>query len=277
MTLPNFLIIGAAKAGTTSLYNYLRRHPQVFMSPKKELHFFPLEFNWHRGLAWYEQHFADASDAVAVGEASTTYTRYPYSRGVPRRIAEVLPEARMVYVVRHPIERMRSQYQQHIAHGWERERSVDRALLENPFYLDTSRYATQIDQYLECFPRERMMVITSEDLRDEREATVRRVYAFLGVDPGWVPSALKQEYNTTRRVQRPAGRRIRNLPGMRAVAAVTPRSFKRVWVRAWSKPIAPTDVKISDEVRRELEDRLKDEVRRLRRFLGDDFTGWDIA
>lgn len=275
--LPNFLIIGASKAGTTSLYNYLRRHPQVFMPEKKELQFFPLEFNWERGLDWYEGHFAGSGDAAAVGEASTTYTRYPYSLGVPQRIAETLADARLVYLVRHPIDRMRSQFQQHIAQGWEPERSIDRALLENPFYLDISRYAMQIEQYLERFPSERILVITSEDLRDRRDATVRRVYGFLGVDPDWAPPVLDREYNATRRAPHPIQRTIRRVPGFNAVSSMTPRSAKRFVARTMTRKMEPADAEVSMEVRSELEDRLREDVRRLHRYVDGHFDGWGIA
>src|SRR3954463_6324498 len=85
--LPNFLIIGAMKGGTTSLYHYLRPHPEVFMPVTKELHFFVAEKNLLLGPGWYERRFRGAGDAIAVGEASTDYTKYPLYQGVPERIA----------------------------------------------------------------------------------------------------------------------------------------------------------------------------------------------
>lgn len=108
--LPNFLIIGAAKSGTTSLYRYLRDHPQVFMAHSKELKFFASRTRWGFGPGWYAWQCSDADGAVAIGEASPSYTRYPQRRGVPERVAQVLPDARLVYLIRHPIERMRSHY-----------------------------------------------------------------------------------------------------------------------------------------------------------------------
>lgn len=116
--LPNFLIIGARKAGTTSMYYYLQAHPQVYMSPEKELKFFVPEKNWTRGVAWYEQYFDEAGDAIAIGEASPSYTRYPRSRGIPALIAEVLPKARLIYLVRHPVDRMVSHYLANLRNLW---------------------------------------------------------------------------------------------------------------------------------------------------------------
>src|SRR5437660_1291673 len=86
-TLPTFLVIGAMKAGTDALWKYLRGHPQVHMAPTKELDFFAEELNWRRGLGWYEGQFEGAGAAVAIGEASTSYSKHPTHPGVPERIA----------------------------------------------------------------------------------------------------------------------------------------------------------------------------------------------
>lgn len=282
--LPNFLIIGARKAGTTSLYQYLRDHSQVFMSHKKELNFFEAEFNGSRGLRWYEQHFEGAGDAIAVGEASPSYTRYPYSRGVPARIAEVLPEARLIYLVRHPLERMTSSYLQNTRAGRGREPSIEKALLTNPRYVDVSRYAMQIEQYLPYFPRERLLIVKSEDLRDARGPTMERVFGFLGVDRTWVPGNLEEEYNTTRskktRAVRPAARAIsrtlRLVPGYKALASAAPPGLKEAKRRVATRDIDPT-ITIPDGVRQELEERLRPDVQRLRTYMGDEFDGWGIG
>ena len=81
--LPNFLVIGAAKAGTTSLYHYLRAHPQIYMSERKELNFFIEKDGWEKGQEWYEKQFERAGDAVAIGEASPNHSKYPLFPGVP--------------------------------------------------------------------------------------------------------------------------------------------------------------------------------------------------
>jgi hypothetical protein len=95
--MPNFLVIGAMKGGTTALYRYLQPHPEVFMPPVKALEFFVAEANWRRGAQWYRRQFAGAgSNEVAVGEASNAYTKYPRFMGVPERIAAQIPDVRMV-------------------------------------------------------------------------------------------------------------------------------------------------------------------------------------
>ena len=222
--LPTFLVIGAMKAGTTSLHAYLQAHPDVFMAEPKELEFFVEGKNWERGVDWYESCFASSGGATARGEASTTYTKHPFFPGVPERIKRVLPEARMVYVVRHPIRRMVSQYLHHVAEYGERGPASE-VLLTNPMLFALSDYATQIERYLEFFPREQLLIVTSEELDDRRAATLRTIYGFIGVDDRWTPPNLDERLHRTEDKPAPTilGDRI---PALRRLAErpSTPRS-----------------------------------------------------
>jgi sulfotransferase family protein len=275
--LPNFLIIGAAKGGTTSLYEYLRAHPQVFMSTPKELRFFTVEHEWDRGLDWYEAQFADAGDALAVGEASVAYSRAPHYDGVPERIAKVLPDVRLVYVLRDPIERMRAQYQQHVLAGRE-HRPIESALLEDSYNLDTSRYAMQIERYLEHVPWDRLLTITSEDLRERRAATLRAVHRFIGVREDWRPPNLDEEFNTWRetRTVRPVDEKLRKLPGYRGIAQLLPMPVKRLKHWLTTKGMQP-EPEVSIGLRCRLEGQLRDDVRRLYAYMQPGFDGWGIV
>ncbi|MGH2664001.1 MAG: sulfotransferase family protein [Actinomycetota bacterium] len=276
--LPNFVVIGAMRAGTTSLWEYLRGHPQVFMATLKEPNFFSEAGTWKRGRGWYESLFRDAGEAIAVGEASTSYTKHPIHPGVPERMASVIPGARFVYVVRHPIERIRSHYEWATYKEIER-RPLAQAVLEHPQYVAYSRYAFQIDRYLDWFPRDRLLVVTSEDLRAARRRTMGRVYEFLGVDPAWVsPGLVLEQHVTDRQQARPFARQLRRLTGYSRIAGVVPRGVKSAYWRIakrkrWSRPgsVFPADL------RRELEHRLAEDVVRLRAFMGEEFQGWGIA
>lgn len=283
MTLPTFLVIGAQKAGTTSLYLYLKQHPQVFMSRLKEPDFFVAERGWGRGLEWYESLFRSADGIEAVGEASTAYSMYPRYQDVPRRISQVLPDVRLIYLVRDPIERIRSDYLHHVyppprARSMTPERRpIHEALVADRSFIEASCYAMQIEQYLEHFPRDRLLVIASEDLKERRYATVRRVCAFVGVDQEWTSPVLGEEYNRTARGSRALDRKIRQSRPARKIAAAAPRAIKRLGATVLTKRIDPAGAFISDELRRSLEDQLRDDVRRLREYLGEDFDGWGIA
>jgi hypothetical protein len=271
--LPNFLVIGAAKAGTTSLYHYLRGHPQVFMPERKELNFFVENDGWVKGTSWYERQFEGAGDAVAVGEASPNYSKHPAFPGVPERIAKLIPEAHLIYLIRHPVERYRSGYLDEIRHGRERG-PIEQTLVTNPGYLDASRYAMQIERYLEHFPREQLLVITSEDLKHDRAATMRVVHGFLGVEDITLAS-LTDELNRSegQRVLRPLAWRVRRLPGARAVGRLAPGASRRIGTR----PLDLSRAELSADFEDRLRALLRDDVRRLRNYLGQGFHGWGIA
>jgi hypothetical protein len=274
--LPNFLVIGAMKAGTTSLHRYLRAHPQVFMPEEKELHFFVAERHWGRGRGWYEAQFTEATGAVAVGEASPTYSMHPEFSGVPDRVAELLPEVRLVYCVRHPVERMRSHYLHELEKGRERA-PIERALAADPRYLNTSRYGMQLEQYLARFPAEQLLIITAEQLRRDRTATVGRVLRFLGVDPDWPDSRLLDaEFHRTsgKRVRRPLAEAALRVPGTRAVTRLAPRPVRRLASR---RVDAGRNGAIPAALEARLRAELRDDVGRLRAHLGDGFDGWGIG
>jgi hypothetical protein len=178
--LPDFIIIGAKKCGTTSLYDYLTLHPEIAMSYKKELRFFSA--NWHRGLEWYERQFP--STGLIRGEATPDYARHPYIPNVPQRIKSMLPDVKLIYMVRDPIERVVSHHMERLAIFIER-RPLE-VLLRDPKmrleYLCESRYYTQLMQYRAVFPASQILIVSLEDMKVDRRATLQRVFAFLGVD-----------------------------------------------------------------------------------------------
>jgi hypothetical protein len=280
--LPTFIVIGAMKAGTTSLYHYLRDHDEIFMSRIKELDFFAEGSNWSRGLDWYRHQFAEAGDALARGEASTLYTKYPQHVGVPERMARIVPEVRLVYVVRDPIVRLRSHYQHRFLTGAEKE-PPEVALLENPVYLNCSRYAMQLERYLEYFPREQILVVTSESLKAHRRRTVQEVYRFLGVDPDFVPERLGTEfYRTEQRRTYPSlvwwARRMakRHVPEAKRTKELFDSFLSRRRPVAGAPGEGTADI-LSPELRARLTDLLREDTARLRRYMPSDFDGWGLA
>jgi hypothetical protein len=277
--LPNFLVIGAAKAGTTSLYHYIRSHPQSFMPSKKELNFFCEEFGWRRGVRWYESQFENAGSAAAIGEASPRYTVYPIYGGVPERIAALLPDVRLVYVVREPIQRMQSHYVDRVLHGLE-SKPIEEALVTNPFYMSSSSYALQLAQYAEHFPRERILVFTSEDLMRNRQEVLSRLFRFLGIDPRFRSDVFDEEFLRTegRRAPRHGFRWISASAATRKVAPLLPRVFKDRFRVAASRAVERDASKVTPSLRGRLEELLRDDVRSLYGFIDDPaFDGWGIA
>ena len=151
MSLPNFIIIGAGKSGTTSLAHQLGQHPDIFLSDPKEPHFFSI--NWHKGIDWYLNIFSRANNCSAVGEASATYTLYPEYKDVPERMASVLGEnVRLLYIVRNPVERMLSHCQHDKISGLVPVNAPYQSMLgESGKYFQGSCYASQLERYTAIF------------------------------------------------------------------------------------------------------------------------------
>ena len=192
--LPNLVVIGGLKCGTTSLHHYLNLHPQIGMSRPKELNFFVAELNWELGPDWYANHFS-ASDQVR-GETSPHYTNEPRFTGVAERMSELLGEASIVYMVRDPIDRALSHYLHNVSGGYDR-RPIDEALRDSgSAYIQRSLYAMQLEPYLARFGADRIEIVTREELRDEREATMRRLFGFLGVDESFSSPQFARQWET---------------------------------------------------------------------------------
>ena len=223
--LPNLVVIGGLKCGTTSLHHYLNLHPEIGMSRPKELNFFVEELNWPLGRDWYASHFREG-DRVR-GESSPHYTNRPRFDGVAERLAATLPGARLVYMVRDPIDRMLSHYLHNIGGGYD-DRPLEAALSDpDTAYVDRGRYSFQLEPYVERFDAERIQLVTREELKRDRAATMRRVFAFLGVDPDFTSPQFEREWETG--TAKGSGRfrvmdRAVRLPGLRALD----RNFDRL-------------------------------------------------
>ena len=276
LVLPNLIVIGAQKCGTSGLHYYLSLHPEVSMSNPKELNFFIEERNFPRGLEWYSRHF-DPS-AKCRGEASPNYTAYPQHLGVPERIASIVPDARLVYIVRDPIERIAA----HWVHNYakRREKGDLRATLLHPntSYVSRSKYFMQLQRFLVHFPEEQILVLDQADLRDQRMPTLRRLFEFVGVDPTFEHPKFEQVRHSTSRKKRAT--RL----GMRVQKASRSALGARVPRRAWlaldvalplSKPISKPDG-VAEALGPDVLEVLGEDADRLRAQTGRDFAGWTV-
>jgi hypothetical protein len=229
----DFMIVGAPKAGTTALFEYLRTHPQIYMPAQKETSFFLRRFE--RGWDWYADAYLAGAPAEAIcGEASVVYmagTSYvgdadgprtgPWSelsldelaRGLPLRIHSVLPDAKVIAMLRDPIQRAMSAYRMAVLYGTEK-RSFDEAVDEllAPEVLDDARrvvrggaannylvrgeYGRILAGYRDVFPPEQVLAVFSSELKEQTRETVARVFEYIGVDPGFVPPNLETRYRT---------------------------------------------------------------------------------
>lgn len=262
--LPGFVVIGAMKAGTTSLHAYLAAHPAICMSSRKDTNFFAGLDNWRNGFDWYASLFADRSKLV--GETSAGYSQHPTIPHVPERVAEANPEARVIYLVRDPIRRIMSHFAHNVAQGRERQ-SLDEAFvdLDRNHYVNTSRYHLQVSRWLERFDRRNILLVSSESLQDDRPAALRRIFEFLGVDAAFESPFFDRTLHRTADLrQRTAlGRAMARVPVIGRLGAAMP--FARRAVR-----LAP----MSPSLERRIAAALQPDVEALKALAGDRFEEW---
>jgi Sulfotransferase domain len=237
--LPDFLLIGAQRGGTTSLYHYLQAHPCIKPATTKEIHFFDRRF--HKGLTWYRGHFPTflekayaqevCKHAFVIGEASPSYLFHPH---VPKRVKKALPSVKLIVLLRNPVDRAYSQYYHSIELGHE-TRSFEEAIdseeertrqerakilkdehyesyaYKHHSYLSRGIYVEQLPAWMNLFPREQFLILKSEDFYADPAATLKEVLTFLNVPV--IETQLKKktykQYNNTSHSEMGAALRTR--------------------------------------------------------------------
>jgi hypothetical protein len=206
--LPDFLLIGAAKSGTSALFRYLKQHPQIYFSSKKEPHYFSFdEKSKHTAgpgdtiplavtdFDAYCALFENAPSGSMAGEASTSYL---YREETPERIRNVLPLVKMVAILRNPIERAFSAYMHLVRDSRETEQSFRQALKRegerivlnwDPIwhYTRVGLYAQQLARYLRLFSEDQILIFLHEDMVKDQSGVLRKIFGFLGVDANFQP------------------------------------------------------------------------------------------
>jgi hypothetical protein len=289
VTLPNFLIIGAQKAGTSSLYYYLKQHPDVYMSPVKEAHFFDLaEGRDFRntiphitGIEDYRALFRGVSKEKAVGEASPSYIYVP---GTPERIRDHIPAAKLIAILRNPVDRAYSAFLHTLRSGREPLTDFARALRAEEtrirdnwhpvfHYRERGFYHVQLKRYFDLFGRDRIRVYLHEDLKADPLGLLRDIFRFLGVDEAFAPDT-SVRYNVTglvvpkNRAVYPLVRRLGTLkPVLRRLLPFGARKRIKGQVFAEPPPLAP-------EVRRALREGYREDIVKLEGLIGRDLSGW---
>jgi len=275
---PTFLIIGAMKAGTSSLWYYLRAHPEIYLPDFKEPDYFVKEKNLHLGWSWYQSLFlADINTQKAYGEASTSYSKHPMFSGVPERIAASLPHIRLIYLVRDPIARIKSMYV-HMVSDKREKRSFYQAMsnLENNMYIELSMYYYQISQYLPFFSPDQILIITTEDLKNQRRNTLAKVFHFIGVAETFQSPQFDQELNITknRRKYTQLGEILQSFGLFDRLDGQIPGGLHRFYKIFTSQKVKKPQ--ISPNLRDNLLKVLKPDIDQLRGFTLCEFNDWDL-
>jgi hypothetical protein len=276
--LPNCVIIGAMKCGTTSLHSYLNQHPDIFMSSEKELSFFGPQERWSRGVAWYESQFPDCGKTV-YGESSTIYAAFPQYTDVPQRMASVIPAAKLVYLVRDPIDRIVSEYRYRYWRRWESRPFREAVTAPGPnTYVDRSSYWMQLERFLACFDASQIHVVDAHALREKRAETLATIFEFLGVAP-FDSRSFARNHNESAHHYR---RKRAAMTAVSIMDRVLGRELSKAVRRRTPEPLlrrigTPVPVpQIDDGLHAWLVERLEFDCRRLRAFSGLRFPSWQL-
>jgi hypothetical protein len=278
--MPSLIIIGGLKCGTTSIHHYLGLHPEIQMSKPKELNFFVEELNWDLGLDWYASRFDDRFKVR--GESSPHYTNLPRFEGAAKRIHEHCPDAQLLYMVRDPIKRILSHWVHATGAGYETGELVPTLSSLDSSYINRSKYWMQLQPYLELFDRSQIEVITQEELQREREETMRKAFAFAGVDETFTSEQFEREWEKSGAKEGDKYQfmeKLIKLPGFRSFD----RNFDRLpeplrWrveklVHDPEKPPAPKP-KLPDDLFEKVRSQFGEDVAELQKFAGREFADW---
>jgi hypothetical protein len=295
MKKPDFIIIGAAKAGTTSLYHHLSRHPSVFLSTPKEPSYFAFEDRYAKGESWYLSLFQAAGETQVCGEASTNYTNWPLYPEVPSRMHALLPGVKLIYFMRHPVNRAYSHYLQLIHNirtdnpDYKFTDTFEQHIKRDDSPIQSSNYMLQISRFLDFYPRENFLFLFFEDFIRDPANALAQVTDFLSIERKGdiaVPLGADAENRADNKnawlIRSRLTAPLRALPGGQWLADHLPQGFRDRIVRTLSALPARKRIEadyipppMRPETRAQLLEYFREPNRELRQFLGMELPDWD--
>lgn len=295
---PDFFIVGAPKCGTTAMNGYLRQHPQVFMPERKDITYFGIDLNFSRTRISFEEYlslFRNANGATRIGETSVWYL---YSKKAAEEIKSFAPAARIIVMLRNPVDMLYAQHSQFLYNCNEDIRSFESALeaeadrrrgerippqahfVEGLFYRETAKFAEQVERYFEVFGREKVHVIIFDDFKSDTTRAYAETLAFLGVDESFRPTIKIINSNKVLRSRR-----------LQQFLVAPPRLF--VQVSRWITPdrlrgrifmqLRKLNMRKEERLaldpllRKRLQAELETEVKKLSTLLGRDLSSWSSS
>ncbi|MUL39037.1 sulfotransferase [Gloeocapsopsis sp. AAB1 = 1H9] len=295
MSMPDFLIIGAQKAGTSSLYYYLKQHPQIYMSPIKELHFFTYEgeksnrsfstakhnesFAVVDNIEDYQKIFQAAPESSLVGEASPSYI---YAPKAAERIKYHIPNAKLIAILRHPAERAYSNFLHAIRQNHEPLQDFKQALQQEEtrirdnsgflwHYKSKGFYYKQLSRYLDLFDRSQIKICLYEDLKTNPVGVVKDLFEFLEVDSSFEPD-VSRKYNVSVVPKNLLlNTLITNLKPIKPALKTLLPDGVRHYIRS---QVFDTPPPISPEMRKQLIEGYREDILQMQDLLGRDLSGW---
>ena len=294
MVLPNFLIIGAAKAGTTSLYAYLKQHPDIYMSEVKEPRFFAPEVftnynevarNGARRVPFtfeeYQELFAGVTDETAIGEASTEYLYFP---GVPARIKQSIPDIKLIAVLRNPVERAFSAYCYQLRDNCE-PLSFEEALIAEAdrikqgyrpgwHYQQPGFYSQQVKRYLDTFDRSQIKIYLQDDLVKDSVKVSQDIYKFLGVDDSFVPDITRKNISGVPKNKFLHSIFTQDNPLKSLVKPLLPLKMRQNIYQKVRKNNLTSKPTLAGETRQQLTELYRKDIEQLQEILSVDLSHW---
>lgn len=231
--LPNFIIIGAMKCATSSLHEQLNQQPGIFMSELKEPNFFSNDEEYNKGSEWYLSHFEEANINDLIGESSTHYTKLPTYPHTIERLQKYLPDAKFIYVMRHPINRLVSQY----IHEWSQRVisvGINESIDPHPELLEYSLYTKQLQPYFDTFGQERVLPIFFERMLTTPQTELERICRFIGYkdQPQWYQELNASNVSNQRMIKSAWRDAIVETPGLKQLRRLLILKNFRTWVRS---------------------------------------------
>lgn len=283
--LPSFVCIGAPKCATTWLFSCLQEHPGVFVPDFKEVNFFTVS-RWgddyeSKGVEYYASFFVGAGADRVVGDFSPNLLQDPFA---PERVKALLPDVRLIVMMRNPIVRAHSHYHFVRNRAFQRQHSL-REVLDDPSidhsgYLSQGLYGEQLERWWKHFAADRFLVITTDEVQEAPREVFRRTCNFIGADVRFEPACLRQRVNAAKTVRFPLLRRWNmrvsrfltehNLDGART-------GIKRAGVPGLLRSLNEKPIEnppLSPREARDLADFYREDVKHLSRLLGRDFSSW---
>ncbi len=299
MTMPNFLLIGAQKSGTTALYEYIQQHPQIFVSEVKEPGFFAVEGQRldYRGrgdtrhqrylvtdLGRYQALFRRAKGELAIGEASNLHL---YAPQAPGRIRHYLPRVKLLAILRNPIDRAHSAYRFLVRDGYEPLASFEEAVAAEDariaanwhpdwHYTRLGFYYEQLKRYFDLFDHDQITVFTYDEFVADPSVVVRAIFRFLGVDETFVPD-MSQKHNVSGTTRSRLVHSLVWTPNAAKDLArrLLPKSAqRRLYAAIMQRNIVPTRQELTEETRRSLVQLYREDILKLEALLGRDLSMW---
>lgn len=285
--LPNFMIVGAPKAGTTSLYHYLSQHPEVFMSSPKEVNFFSYEELVQQNLYYndfkvdnldkYKDLFVQSKGKKAIGEASVSYLFYPKT---PQKIKETIPDVKIIILLREPISRAYSHYLMDYKLGYVnlsfedvifKKKEDNNTNLFYQQYISLGLYYEQVKRYIDIFGKDKIRIYFQDDFKNDPSSIIADICDFLGVDSNYRPE-ISKEHNVFFMSRSKIVSKVYKSSFRPLISSVLPQRIKEKIIDIlFVKKQRPT---MSNETRKYLQGIYRDDVINLERLIEVDLSSW---